>query len=286
MDGIAKIEELTDEIALLATTYGMSVIGAILTLIIGWIIAGWLHNSMLRWLSRSKRIDATLRPFLASMVKYLVLILTVLAMLDQFGVQTASLIAVLGAAGLAVGLALQGTLSNVAAGVMLLIFRPFKVGDYVDAGGVAGTVKQINLFTTDFDTPDNVRIIVPNSQLWDGAVKNYSYNQTRRVDFVFGIAYEDDIGKAMSLIGDEIGKDDRAHGEPEPFMAVTELADSSVNIVVRVWCDAANYWGLKFDLTRAVKERFDADGITIPYPQRVVHRAGEPDSEAKSEATG
>ncbi len=275
MDAVTKIEELSEQVMLLATTYGMSVIGAIITLIVGWMVAGWLHRTMLRWLSKTDKIDATLRPFLASLVKYLVLVITVLAMLDQFGVQTASLIAVLGAAGLAVGLALQGTLSNVAAGVMLLIFRPFKVGDFVDAGGVAGTVKAINLFTTDFDTPDNVRIIAPNSQLWGGAVKNFSHNPTRRVDYVFGIAYEDDIGKAMGLIGEEIGKDSRAHGDPAPFMAVSELADSSVNIVVRIWCNAGDYWGLKFDLTRAVKERFDADGITIPYPQRVVHRPAD-----------
>ena len=274
MDSLGSIEGWTDDLVVLATTYGLSVVGAVVMLIAGWIVAGWAYRMSTRAMSRTTRIDETLRPILASMIRYLILFVTVIAVLDQFGVQTASLIAVLGAAGLAIGLALQGTLSNVAAGIMLLLFRPFRVGQYIDAGGIAGTVKQVNLFTTDLDTPDNVRIIAPNADLWGTAIKNYSHHPIRRCDFLFGIAYEDDIGKAMALIEDQIAKDGRAIAEPAaPFVAVSELADSSVNIVVRVWCNAADYWNLKFDLTRAVKERFDAEGITIPFPQRTVHMA-------------
>jgi small conductance mechanosensitive channel len=274
MDSLPKVEEWGDQIAVLATTYGLSILGALIMLAVGWTVAGWAKGASLRWMSRTKRIDDTLRPVLAGLLKYLILFVTVIAVLDQFGVQTASLIAVLGAAGLAIGLALQGTLSNVAAGIMLLLFRPFRVGQYIDAGGVAGTVQEINLFTTDLDTPDNVRIVAPNASLWGTAIRNFSHHPVRRCDFVFGIAYEDDIAKAFALIGEEIGKDGRGLDEPAaPFIAVSELADSSVNIVVRVWCKSADYWGLKFDLTRAVKERFDAEGITIPFPQRTVHQA-------------
>lgn len=266
-----KLTEAYDSIVETIATYGLDVLGAILILIIGMMFAGWAQRTTQKTLGKFDRLDETLRVFFASIVKYLIIILVILAVLNQFGVQTTSLIALLGAAGLAIGLALQGTLSNVAAGVMLLIFRPFKVGDYIDAGGQAGTVRELGLFTTQMNTPDNVRIIVPNSGIWGSAIKNFSFNSTRRVDLVIGIAYEDDINKAMASINAVIGADERAHGEPAPLIAVTELADSSVNLVVRVWCDAGNYWPLKFDLTKGIKERLDADGITIPFPQRDVH---------------
>jgi small conductance mechanosensitive channel len=237
------------------------------------IVAGWAQRTTRRALSKVDRLDETLRGFFASIVKYVIIIFVVLAVLNQFGVQTASLIALLGAAGLAIGLAMQGTLTNIAAGVMLLIFRPFKIGDYIDAGGQAGTVRELGLFMTELNTPDNVRITLPNSAIWGQAIKNFSHNATRRVDLVIGIAYDDDINKAIASINDVITGDDRSHKEPAPMIAVTELADSSVNLVVRVWCDAGNYWPLKFDLTKAIKERLDADGITIPFPQRDVHMA-------------
>ena len=194
-----------------------------------------------------------------------------IAVLSQFGVETTSFIAVLGAAGLAVGLALQGTLSNVAAGVMLLLFRPFKIGDYIEGGGLAGTVKSISLFVTELATPDNVQIIAPNSQLWGSAIKNYSFHPTRRVEILIGIAYEDDIDKALAAIVDEVKKDSRVLADPAPMAAVTGLGDSSVNFTVRVWCNAADFWALKFDLTKKLKNRMDAENITIPYPQRTVH---------------
>lgn len=255
----------------LLTEYGLGALGGIIILILGWIVARWARQAVDRGLGRIERIESTLRNFLASAVRYLVLALTALAVLSQFGVQTASLITLLGAASLAIGLALQGTLSNLAAGVMLLFFRPFRVGDYVEAGGHAGTVKGIDLFMTEFATPDNVRILVPNGRIWGGSVINYSHHTTRRVDLTVGIDYGDDIDKAFAAIGRVVTADTRVHDEPAPLVAVTELADSSVNIVVRAWCDAGDYWPLKFALAKAVKEELDAAGITIPFPQRVVH---------------
>ncbi len=266
-----EVGGIADQVVLLVTTYGLDVVGAVAILIVGWVAAGWASRLVDRTLGRSTKFDQTLRGFFSSFVRYFVLAFTVLAVLSQFGVQTASLIAVFGAAGLAIGLALQGTLSNVAAGVMLLIFRPFKVGDYVEAGGEAGTIKGINLFVTEFATPDNVQILVPNAQIWGSSVKNYSFNTSRRIDLVVGIAYEDSIERALALAEQVAGGDSRVHRDPAVFVGVNELADSSVNILVRVWCDAGDYWGVKFDLTRALKEKFDQEGISIPYPQRTVH---------------
>jgi len=265
------INEVWQLVVELLTTYGLDVVGAVVILVVGWIAAGWIGGAVRRSLARFPKVDVTLQTFFASFARYVILIFTVLAVLSQFGVQTASLIAVFGAAGLAIGLALQGTLSNVAAGVMLLIFRPFKIGDFIEGAGLSGTVKGITLFVTELATPDNVQIVVPNSQLWGAAIKNYSHHPTRRVDLVVGIAYEDSIDKAMDAVRDVIVKDPRSLADPEPMIAVAELADSSVNLVVRVWCEAANYWGLKFDLTKAIKERLDAEGISIPFPQRTVH---------------
>ena len=260
-----------DLIVGIITTYGLDVVGGIIILIIGWMFAGWASRTVDSLLGKSPKMDETLRKFFASMVRYAVIIFTILAVLSQFGVETTSFIAVLGAMGLAVGLALQGTLGHVASGVMLLLFRPFKIGDFIDGGGVSGTVEAISLFTTTMNTPDNVHIIVPNGQLWDTAIKNFSHNATRRVDMVMGIGYGDSIDAAMKAILEIANADERVHKDPAPMVAVGELADSSVNIIVRVWCNAGDYWGLKFDMTKAMKERFDADGISIPFPQRDVH---------------
>lgn len=266
-----SVTETVDAIIDVVATYGLDVVGAIAILIIGLMFAGWAHRTSLKAFSKIERLDPMLRGFFASIVKYFVIIVVVLAVLNQFGVQTTSLIAVLGAAGLAIGLALQGTLSNVAAGVMLLIFRPFKVGDFIDAAGQAGTVHSLTLFVTEMNTGDNVHIIIPNSQIWGSAVKNFSHNATRRVDLVVGIGYGDNIDKAMDAVHAVIKADDRSHETPAPLVAVTELGDSSVNLVIRVWCDAGNYWPLKFDLTKAIKERLDGESISIPYPQHDVH---------------
>jgi small conductance mechanosensitive channel len=270
-----SVGEVWTMVVALVTTYGLSVVGAIVILIVGFVIAGWVKKSVNSALSRLQRVDETLRGFFSSLAYYAVVVFTIIAVLSQFGVETTSFIAVLGAAGLAIGLALQGTLSNVAAGVMLLLFRPFKVGDYVEGGGLSGTVKSISLFVTELATPDNVQIIAPNAQLWGSAIKNYSFHATRRVDIAIGIAYEDDVEKALDAIIDESKKDSRVMADPAPMAAVTDLGDSSVNFTLRVWCNAADFWGLKFDLTKNLKKRMDAEGITIPYPQRTVHTVAD-----------
>ena len=197
--------------------------------------------------------------------------LTGLTVLSQFGVQTASLITVLAAGGLAIGLALQGTLASVAAGVMLLLFRPVRVGDYVEVAGYSGTVRAVTLFLTELTTSDNVHIVIPNAQVWGAAVKNYIYHDTRRCDLVIGVAYEADIDSAMVVINGVIAADDRAMGEPEPLVAVTALGDSAVDITVRVWSQASDLWSMRLDLIRNIKLALDAAGISIPYPQRTVH---------------
>ncbi|MGB0670204.1 MAG: mechanosensitive ion channel family protein [Rhodospirillales bacterium] len=260
------------------TLYGMGVLGAVVILIIGFWLSGKLAMLTRKGLERTGKVDAMLQGFFGQMVRYAVLIVTIIAVLNQFGVQTTSLIAVLGAAGLAIGLALQGTLSNIAAGVMMLFLRPFKVGDYVEAGGIAGTIETLSLFVTQLNTPDNVHIMVPNSQLWSSAIKNYSYNDTRRIDIVYGIGYGDDIDAAMKVILDLAGKDKRVLADPAPMVAVSGLGDSSVNLNFRFWCAKADYWDLKFGFTKDVKQAFDAKGISIPFPQRDVHLIEAPAS--------
>lgn len=255
----------------LITGWGLSVIGALAILVLGWALAKWAERIARKALTRTSRIDLTLTGFLSSLAKYLVLVFTVIAVLNQFGVQTASLIAVLGAAGLAIGLAMQGTLSNIAAGVMLLIFRPFKIGDYVEVSGQSGTVDSINLFITELSTPDNKQIIVPNSNIWGQSVVNYSYHATRRLDLQFGIGYGDDIDLATRVIREILEAEERALQDPEPVVVVGNLGASSVDLTVRVWVKADDYWPLKFDLTKRIKQTFDARSIGIPFPQMDVH---------------
>lgn len=269
MEDSAK--QISDQIFTLIAAYGLDVVGAIVVLVVGLIAAGWAKGAVQRMLRRTGRVDDTLTGFLGSLVKYAVIAFTVIAALQQFGVEATSLVAVFGAAGLAIGLALQGTLSNVAAGAMLLLFRPFRVGDFIDAGGHAGTVKIVSLFTTELATPDNVQIIIPNAAIWGTAIKNFSFNDTRRVDLLMGIDYGDNIDTAIATINRVIGEEPRALSDPESMVAVSELADSSVNIVVRVWVNAGDYWGVYFDLTKKLKEQLEADGLSIPFPQSVVH---------------
>lgn len=253
-------------------TYGLNVVGAIVILIVGRILAGVLRNVTLRGL-RKGNLDDTLARFFARIVFVGVIVFAVLAALSKFGVETASFVVVLGAVGFAFGFALQGSLSNFAAGVMLLVFRPFKMGDYVDVAGVAGSVKEIDLFTTTLSTPDNVKIIVGNGAIFGSTIKNYSAYDTRRCDLAIGIGYSSDIEKALSVMDELIKGDSRVLEEPVHQLAVSELADSSVNFVVRMWCAKEDYWALKFDMTRAIKEAFDSEGIEIPFPQRTVHMA-------------
>lgn len=250
---------------------GLLLLGALAVLVIGLWLAGFVERRLTKVFSKSDKIDVTVGSFLASLGKYIVIIFTGIALLDQFGVETTSVVALLGAAGLAIGLALQGTLSNLAAGVMLLIFRPFKVGQFVQVGGESGVVKAISLFTTMMDTGDNVRIMIPNGSVWGSSISNYNYHDTRRLQIVFGIGYDDNIDNAMKAISDIIAADDRCLDDPAPLVAVTELGDSSVNIMVRVWCASGDYWALNWALLKAVKEGFDAKGVNIPYPTRTVY---------------
>ena len=269
-------EAIMNVITQLVSTWGLRVVGAIAVLILGRIVAGMMRGWTRRLLKRSK-IDETLIPFVSSMVYYLVIAFVVIAVLGIFGIPVASFVVVLGAAGLAVGLALQGTLSSFAAGVMLLIFRPFRVGDLVETGGITGVVQELGIFTTTLSTPDNVKVIVPNSQVYGATISNYTDIERRRVDMVAGISYGDDIGKAIEVITRVVKADPRVLADPEPQVAVSEMGDSSVNLVVRPWCMPADYWGVKFELTRRMKEELEAAGCSIPFPQRDVHifRAGD-----------
>ena len=251
--------------------YALDVVGAVLLLIAGWMVAGWVQKHTARMLGAVERVDATLLSFVTQLVRYSILILVMVAVLAQFGVQTTSIIAVLGAAGLAVGLALLGTLANIAAGVLLLFLRPFKIGEYIDAGGVAGTVREIGLFATEFESYDGIFVMVPNSQLASAAITNYSRLPTRRLDLVIGISYGDNMNQAMTVLNDLLVHDDRILKEPAHQVMVKELADSSVNLNLRCWTKRQDYWSLLFDLTKQAKERLDKHGISIPFPQRDVH---------------
>lgn len=242
---------------------------ALIVLVVGWILAGAVGGAVRRRVNSTPQIDPTLGNFLASLVKWAILAMVLVAVLGIFGIEATSIVAILGAASLAIGLALQGTLSDLAAGVMLVMFRPYKLGQYVDIGGTAGTVKDVNLFTTELVTPDNVQIIVPNGQAWGSVITNYSAHDTRRVDLAFGIDYGDSADKAMDAILAVAAADARVLPDPAPWVRVTNLGDSSVDLTARLWCAAEEYWEVKFDLTKAIKEAFDADGISIPYPHTV-----------------
>ena len=255
-----------------AGSYGpilVNAIKALVVLVVGWFVAGLVSGVVRRKVNASKNIDNTIGNFAASVVKSVILLMVLIAILGLFGIEATSLVAVLGAATLAIGLALQGTLSDLAAGFMLILFRPYKLGHYVDIGGTAGTVADINLFVTELTTPDNVQIIVPNGQAWGAIITNYSHHDTRRVDMVFGIDYADDADTAMQVILDLGCADGRVMQDPEPWVRVTNLGESSVDLTTRLWCNAADYWDLKFEMTKAVKEAFDKAGISIPYPHSV-----------------
>lgn len=264
------MEKILDTLADLATRYGAKIVGAILILIIGRIVVGIIANIIGKLMQRSNA-DPTLTKFVVSLTRIALMTFVFIAAIGTLGVQTASFVAVIGAAGLAIGFALQGSLANFASGVMLIIFRPFKAGDYVEAGGTAGSVEAIHIFNTIMKTPDNKKVIMPNSQVTGGSITNYSAMDTRRVDLVFGIGYNDDIRKAKDVLQQIVNEDSRVLKDPAPTIAVSELADSSVNFVVRPWVKTADYWGVYFDLTEKVKLSFDEKGISIPFPQNDVH---------------
>jgi len=269
------VENIIERISDFATLYGIKtvgirIIGAIAILIIGRIVVG-IITGIVRKLLRKAQTDETLVKFVASLTKITLMIVVFLAALDTLGVDTTSFIAIVGAAGLAIGFALQGSLANFAAGVMLIIFRPFKIGDFVEAGGTTGVIEGTQIFNTILKTPDNKTVIVPNSMITGSSITNYSAKEIRRVDMVFGIGYDDDIRKAKEVLNRLVNEDRRILKDPAATVAVSELADSSVNFVVRPWVKSADYWSVFFDLTEKVKLTFDAEGISIPYPQQDVY---------------
>lgn len=254
----------------LITTFGLKVVAAIAILIIGrWIARGL--TSLTRRAMEKGKVDTMLARFIGNLVYAALLTFVVLAAINQLGVQTTSFIAIIGAAGLAIGLALQGSLANLAAGVLIILFRPYKVGDYVEGGGVAGTVEEVQIFTTVLKTPDNKTVIVPNGQVMGGTITNFSARAERRIDLVVGVGYDADLDKTRQVLVDLLNGDPRILPEPAAVIGVVELAESSVNFVVRPWVKTADYWAVYFDLNERIKKRFDGEGITIPFPQRDVH---------------
>lgn len=254
----------------LVVTYGVQLLLAIAIFVIGKWVARKIVNLLAKMMERSK-VDATLVGFTSNIVYASLMVFVVLAALGQLGIETTSFIAILGAAGLAIGLSLQGSLANFAAGVMMIMFRPFKAGDFVEVAGVAGVIEEINIFTTQLRTGDNKTMFIPNGNIMSGNIINYSVKPTRRVDMVFGIGYDDDLLKAKSLLEEILAADERILKDPAPTIGVVELADSSVNFAVRPWVNSADYWGVYFDLHETVKLRFDAEGISIPFPQTDIH---------------
>lgn len=253
-----------------ALKYGPSVGWALLTLILGWIVAKIIRGVLRRVMLRAK-LDATLASFAANLVYFALLAFVIVSALGQIGIQTGSFIAIVGAAGLAIGFALQGSLSNFASGVMLILFRPFRAGDFVEVGGVAGSVKEVQVFSTILTTPDNKLIILPNSSVMGGTITNYSATGTRRVDMVFGIGYDDDVKKAKDLLVKILDEHPKVLKDPAPVVVVGELGDNSVNFNVRPWVNTPDYWAVYGDVHEAVKLQFDANDISIPFPQRDVH---------------
>ncbi|BER93835.1 small-conductance mechanosensitive channel MscS [Vibrio cholerae] len=250
--------------------YGVNVISAILILFIGNLVVKGVAGSVANVLKK-KEMDKAVVDFIHGLVRYTLFIIVLIAALSRIGVQTASVVAVIGAAGLAVGLALQGSLSNFAAGVLIVAFRPFKSGDYVEIGGVAGSVDSIQIFQTVLKSPDNKMVVVPNSAVIGGAITNYSRHETRRVDMVIGVSYKSDLQKTKRVLRETLEKDPRILKDPDMTIGVLTLADSSINFVVRPWCKTSDYWTVYFDSMQAIKEALDANGIEIPFPQMDVH---------------
>lgn len=264
------MEETIKELQTIATNYGLQVLGAIATLIIGIWIAKWLAKLSGKVLNK-RNVDPTLSKFVVSLVKIALITFVIISAISQVGIETTSFVAIIGAAGLAIGFALQGSLSNFASGVMLIIFKPIKVDDFIEGGGAIGVVESIGIFVTTVVTVDNKVIFIPNSTLTGGNIVNYSTKDTRRVDMVFGIGYNDDIDKAKSAIQSVLNSHSNILKDPAPQIVVSELADSSVNFSVRPWVNSADYWDVYFDVMEQVKKKFDEQNISIPFPQRDIH---------------
>ena len=277
-----QTRELIENVIAIGVEYGVDIAGAIVLLVVGWTVAGWIRRVIRRNLDSVPVLDETLKPLIANLFRYAVLIFVLIAVLNQFGVQTTSIIAVLAATGLAIGLALQGMLANVASGVMLLFLRPFNVGEYVEAGGIAGTVAEIGLFNTEIKTSAGPGLVVPNSKIWDGPITNFSRNPTRRFDIAVGIGYDDDIDGAMALLKGLLTGDDRVLDDPEPLVVVQELGDSAVIINLRAWTRSGDYGATVWDLNKEIITELQATGYSIPFPQRDVHIvSGEAASQEK-----
>jgi small conductance mechanosensitive channel len=265
-----QVGQIWTQVQDIVAVWGLKVVAAIAILIIGRWIAMAIRKGIHRMMGKAN-VDPIIIGFVGSIAYIGLLAFVIIAALGQLGIQTTSFIAILGAAGLAIGLALQGSLANFAAGFLMIIFRPFKVGDFIEGAGVAGVVESIQIFTTTLKTGDNKIIIVPNAKLSGDNIVNYSAQTKRRVDMTVGVAYTADLSRVRDVLKDIISKETRVHADPEPLIAVAELADNSVNFVVRVWTDTGDYWGVKFALTETIKNRFDEEGIGIPYPQRDIH---------------
>lgn len=268
------MEQALETVKEVVTVYGLRIVAAIVIFVVGRIAAGAVRR-MLRRLMRKREADPTLTGFVVNMAYYALLAFVVVATLAKLGIQTASFVAVLGAAGLAVGLALQGSLANFAAGVLLLVMRPFRVGDYVEPGSTAGTVEGINILTTELKSPDNREITVPNAQITSGSIVNYTAREMRRIDLVAGVGYGDDLDRVRRALEEVLAADERILSDPAPTIGVLELGDSSVNFAVRPWVKTGDYWAVYFDTQEAIKKRFDSEGISIPFPQTDVHLFGE-----------
>jgi len=264
------LDTMLQNATVVVSAWAPKIVGALAVLLVGMVFAGWAKRLARRTLKRAN-VDPMLVPFVSSVIHVVLVALIGIAAVSTLGVSTTSFVAVLGAAGLAIALAFQDTFSNFAAGVMLLTFRPFQVGQFVEISGVAGTVKGVSIFTCELSTPDNVQISIPNSQIFGATIKNFSANDTRRIDLVVGVGYDDDLGVAVRTCMDVLAADSRVLSDPSSVVAVNELGDSSVNLVVRPWVQAGDYWDARWDLTRALKENLEAAGLSIPFPQRDVH---------------
>lgn len=265
-DTTQMLEKITD----FAVLYGLKILAAVAIFVIGKLVAGFIVGLVTKLLNKRK-VDPAVTSFTTNLISTGLMVFIFIAILKKLGVETTSLVAVIGAAGLAVGLALQGSLANFAAGFLIIVFKPFKIGDFVEANGVAGVIEHIYIFTTELRTPDNKVVIVPNSKMTDNNIINYSSAGNRRIDLVIGIAYDANIDDARKILLDIMSTDDRILQDPEPTVSVAELADSSVNLAVRPWTTVEDYWGVYFGTLEAVKKRFDKAGIGIPFPQRDVH---------------
>ena len=276
------------EINSLTNTYlipwGINIGLALLIFIVGRIAVSIIIGIVRKLLTKAE-LDKILVGFITAIINWILLLVVIIAALNRLGINTTSLIAIIGAAGLAIGLSMKDSLQNFAAGVMIIIFKPFKEGDFVEAGGTSGSVKQINIFSSTFLTPDNKQVIVPNGGIYSGVITNYSATGTRRIDMVFGISYDDDIATAKGIIEEILKSENRILNTPVYDLVVGELADSSVNIYVRPWVSSSNYWPVKFDLTEKIKLEFDKNGISIPYPQMDVHTYRAEQKEENTEDT-